>query len=58
MLIIKFKGFRTFFIPISNNIFQPINKTGKYKKMIGIKCPYGVQYREDAVWYTHKCKLN
>ena len=32
--------------------------TGKYKKMIGIKCPYGVQYHEDAVWYTHKCKLN
>ena len=32
--------------------------TGKYKKMVGIKCPYGVQYHEDIVWYTHKCKLN
>ena len=43
-------------------IFGGINTyvagTGKYKKMIGIKCPYGVQYHEDAVWYTHKCKLN
>ena len=35
-----------------------INGTGKYKKMIGLKCPYGVQYHEDAVWYTHKCKIN
>ena len=32
--------------------------TGKYKKMVGIKCPYGVQYHKDIVWYTHKCKLN
>ena len=32
--------------------------TGKYKNMIGLKCPYGVQYHEDAVWYTHKCKIN
>ena len=32
--------------------------TGKYEKMIGAKCPYGVQYHEDIVWYTHKCKLN
>ena len=32
--------------------------TGKYEKMIGIKCPYGVQYHEDIVWYTHRCKLN
>ncbi len=31
--------------------------TGKYKDMIGLKCPYGVQYHEDAVWYTHKCKI-
>ena len=32
--------------------------TGKYKKMIGLKCPYGVKYHQDAVWYTHKFKLN
>ena len=32
--------------------------TGKYEKMIGTKCPYGVQYHEDIVWYTHRCKLN
>ena len=32
--------------------------TGKYKKMIGLKCPYGVQYHQDVVWYTHRCKLN
>ncbi len=32
--------------------------TGKYKRMIGIKCPYGVQYHKDIVWYTHRCELN
>ena len=33
------------------------NATGKYKKMIGMQCPYGVQYHEDIVWYTHKCEV-
>lgn len=31
--------------------------TGKYKKMVGTKCPYGVKYHDDVVWYTHKCKI-
>ncbi len=31
--------------------------TGKYKKYIGIECPYGVNYIENMVWYTQKCKM-
>ena len=31
--------------------------TGKYLKLIGKKCPYGVQYIDSMVWYTQKCKF-
>ena len=31
--------------------------TGKYQKLIGKKCPYGVQYIDNMVWYTQKCKF-
>ena len=31
--------------------------TGKYKKLIGVKCPYGVKYIDNMVWYTQKCKF-
>ena len=31
--------------------------TGKYKKYVGIECPYGVNYIENMVWYTQKCKM-
>ena len=32
--------------------------TGKYEQMVGLKCPYGVKFHEDIVWYTHKCKID
>ncbi len=31
--------------------------TGKYKKYLGIECPYGVNYIENMVWYTQKCLI-
>tara|TARA_E500000178_G_scaffold280737_1_gene280936 strand:+ start:305 stop:742 length:438 start_codon:yes stop_codon:yes gene_type:complete len=31
--------------------------TGKYQKLVGKKCPYGVQYIENMVWYTQKCRF-
>ena len=31
--------------------------TGKYLKLIGTKCPYGVQHIESSSWYKHKCNL-
>ena len=31
--------------------------TGKYLKLIGLKCAYGVQHIENSSWYTHKCTL-
>ena len=42
----------------SGRINTYVAGTGKYKKMISIKYLYRVQYHEDAVWYTHKSKLN
>ncbi len=34
-----------------------VSGTGKYERLVGIKCPYGVKYHNDVVWYTHKCKI-
>ena len=31
--------------------------TGKYKTYVGKKCPYGVKYIDNMVWYTQKCKF-
>lgn len=34
-----------------------LNGTGKYKKMIGLVCPYGINYKEKYAWLKAKCKL-
>ena len=34
-----------------------INGTGKYTKLAGVECPYGVNYIKNMVWYKQKCKL-
>ena len=33
-----------------------LNGTGKYKKFIGLVCPYGVNYKENYAWLKAKCK--
>ena len=36
-----------------------ISATGKYTKLIGIKCTYAVKYYDKEYnFYIHKCKLN
>ena len=34
-----------------------INGTGKYKKYIGMVCPYGINYKENRAWLKAKCKM-
>lgn len=34
-----------------------LNGTGKYKKMIGLVCPYGINYKEKYAWLKAKCKI-
>ena len=34
-----------------------LNGTGKYKKFIGLVCPYGVNYKNNHAWLKAKCKL-
>ena len=34
-----------------------LNATGKYKKLIGLVCPYGVNYKNEFAWFRAKCKL-
>ncbi len=34
-----------------------LNGTGKYKKLIGLVCPYGVNYKEKYAWLRAKCKF-
>ena len=35
-----------------------INGTGKYKDIVGLECPYGVNYKKQYGWFRAKCKLN
>ena len=34
-----------------------LNATGTYKKLIGLVCPYGVNYKNEYAWFRAKCKL-
>ena len=34
-----------------------LNGTGKYKKFIGLTCPYGVNYKKNYAWFKAKCKI-
>ena len=34
-----------------------LNGTGKYKKLIGITCPYGINYKKNYAWFKAKCKI-
>ena len=34
-----------------------LNATGKYKKLIGLVCPYGVNYKNEFAWFRAKCNL-
>ena len=34
-----------------------LNGTGKYKKFIGLVCPYGVNYKKNYAWLKAKCKI-
>ena len=30
---------------------------GKYKKIIGLSCPYGVNYKKNYAWFKARCKI-
>ena len=34
-----------------------LNGTGKYKKLRGITCPYGINYKKNYAWFKAKCKI-
>ena len=34
-----------------------LNGTGKYKKLIGITCPYGIKNKKNYAWFKAKCKI-
>ena len=34
-----------------------LNGTGKYKKYIGLECPYGILYQGEHAWFKAKCKM-
>ena len=34
-----------------------LNGTGKYRKFIGLVCPYGVNYKKNYAWLKAKCKI-
>ena len=34
-----------------------LNGTGKYKKYIGLECPYGIVYQAEHAWFKAKCKI-
>ena len=34
-----------------------LNATGKYKILIGLVCPYGVNYKNEFAWFRAKCNL-
>ena len=34
-----------------------LNGTGKYKKFIGLSCPYGILYKKNNAWFKAKCKM-
>ena len=34
-----------------------LNGTGKYKKLIGLVCPYGINYKKQYAWFRAKCKI-
>ena len=35
-----------------------LNGTGKYKKLIGLVCPYGVNYKKHYGWLKAKCIID
>ena len=35
-----------------------LNGTGKYNKMIGLICPYGINYKKNYAWIKAKCKID
>ncbi len=35
-----------------------LNGTGKYTKMIGLICPYGINYKKNYAWIKAKCKID
>ena len=32
-----------------------LNGTGKYKRFIGLTCPYGINYKDKYAWFKSKC---
>tara|TARA_E500000178_G_C16713045_1_gene613588 strand:+ start:319 stop:753 length:435 start_codon:yes stop_codon:yes gene_type:complete len=34
-----------------------LNGTGKYRKYIGLICPYGILYKKKDAWFKAKCKF-
>ena len=34
-----------------------LNGTGKYRKYIGLICPYGILYKKKNAWFKAKCKF-
>ena len=46
---------RTSDMQIGVGVATYIFGTGKYKKYIGLKCPYAVNYFEDRMFYKQKC---
>ena len=34
-----------------------LNATGKYKELIGLICPYGVNYKKQYGWLRAECKI-
>ena len=34
-----------------------LNGTGKYKALIGLTCPYGINYKNKYAWFKAKCTL-
>ena len=34
-----------------------LNGTGKYRKYIGLVCPYGILYKKKNAWFKAKCKF-
>ncbi|MBF95653.1 MAG: hypothetical protein CFH34_01006 [Alphaproteobacteria bacterium MarineAlpha9_Bin4] len=34
-----------------------LNGTGKYKSLIGLSCPYGINYKNNYAWFRAKCKI-
>ena len=39
-------------------VLQYIEGTGRYKKLVGLKCPYVARYMEGRNFHISKCKIN